>query len=429
MIAYNTLIVLLGTGLLGATSGLVGTFAVLRRRALTGDALAHAALPGLCVAFLVVGERSLPALLLGAFISGVLGVSVLAALARWTRIKEDAALGIVLSVFFGAGMVLSRIIQNQATGGSKAGLDSYILGKTAGMLAQDVYLVGGVGLGCLLLIALLYKELRLVAFDPAFARGGGWPVLLLDLLLMALMAVIVVVGLPAVGVVLMAALLILPPVTARLWTERLSPMLLLSAALGLAVGVIGTLLSAHFSKMPAGPIIVLVGTTFFLTSLLVAPRRGILARAIARGRFRRKLASQSFLRAALALAGDDNDPVALPLLQRQVRGPIRATAQRLARQGLLEVVDDEHYRLTEQGREQAVQATRQQRLWQFYLQEYPDVASASVDLDTETLALRVPAALLAELEAKLDAVSTSLAPAVHRLSAQGGVTVAQETHA
>ncbi len=202
MINYNTLIVLLGTGLLGANAGLVGCFAVLRRRALTGDALAHAALPGLCLAFLLVGQRSLPALLLGAFATGVLGVATVAALRRWTRIKEDAAIGIVLSVFFGAGITLSRLIQNRSTEGSKAGLDSYILGKTAGIIAQDVYLIAGVSLASLAVVLLLYKEFQLLVFDTGFASVQGWPVFGLDLLLMGLIALAVVFGLLPAALVL-----------------------------------------------------------------------------------------------------------------------------------------------------------------------------------------------------------------------------------
>src|SRR5262249_18710835 len=161
--------------LLGAGAGLLGSFAVLRRRALTGDALAHAALPGLCLAFLAVGERSLPAMLFGAFLTGVLGTAVISALTPWTRVKEEAAIGVVLSVFFGAGVVLERLIQNLSPAGSRAGLDSYILGKTAGMIAQDVYLIGGVALVCLGFVLLLYKEFRLICFDPGFARVQGWP--------------------------------------------------------------------------------------------------------------------------------------------------------------------------------------------------------------------------------------------------------------
>ena len=279
MLKYNTIVVLLGTGLLGASAGLVGTFAVLRRRSLTGDAIAHAVLPGLCLAFLVVGAKNLPALLFGALLTGILGVSIVAALRERTRIKEDAAIGIVLSVFFGAGAVLSRIIQSSTSTGSQAGLDSYILGKTAGILAEDVYFIGGVALLNLCLVLLLYKEFRLIAFDVEFARIGGWPTYTLDLLLMVLIAVTVVIGLPAVGVVMMTALLILPAAAARFWTERLDVMLTIAAVFGATAGIAGTAVSASYAiALPAGPSIVLAGAALFLASILFAPRRGVIAR-------------------------------------------------------------------------------------------------------------------------------------------------------
>lgn len=269
---YNTLIVLLGVGLLGAAAGPVGAFAVLRRRALVGDALAHASLPGLCLAFLIAGERSLIALLLGALASGLLGVAVLAWLAKYTRIKEDAAVGVVLSVFFGAGIALSRVVQNTSAAGSKAGLDSYILGKTAGLLLFDVALLAGLAVVCLLVLALLYKELQLLAFDRDFAGVQGWPVARLDLLLLGLIAVVVVTGLPAVGVVMVAALLILPAATARFWTHRLHRLLIISGGIGLLTGVVGTLLTAALPKAPAGPVIVLVGSALFVLSAAAGPR-------------------------------------------------------------------------------------------------------------------------------------------------------------
>jgi manganese/zinc/iron transport system permease protein len=292
MISYNTLVVLLGTGLLGLAAGLVGTFAVLRQRALVGDALAHAALPGLCLAFLVVGERSLPAMLLGALFTGVVGVLIIAVLVRWTRIKEDASIGIVLSVFFGAGIALSGFIQKQIASGNKAGLDSFIFGKTSGMLAEDVYLIGGLALMILVVTLLLYKEFRVTAFDPDFARGQGWPTLLLDLVLMGLIAVVVVAGLPAVGALLVSALLILPAAAARFWTDRLGVMLLLSALFGVAVSVSGTLVSAAHRIATTGPVIVLAGGILLLTSVLFGLKRGGIARFLELRRFRRELLLQ-----------------------------------------------------------------------------------------------------------------------------------------
>lgn len=284
--SYNTLVVLAGTCVLGAGAGLVGTFAVLRGRALLGDALAHAALPGVCLGFLIWGNRSLPVMLLGALGTGMAGVATVALLGRVPRVKPDAAIGMVLSVFFGAGVVLSRLIQSRHAGGSKAGLDSYILGKTAGMLLEDVYLILAVSAGALLLSVLLYKEFKLVIFDPAFAHVQGWPAGMLDVLLMAMVAVMVVLGLPAAGAVLVAALMILPAAAARFWTDRLTTTLAASSGLGLLMGAVGTLASAGWGHLPTGPMIVLAGTVLFAVSALVAPRKGLLARWMLRGRVR-----------------------------------------------------------------------------------------------------------------------------------------------
>ncbi|WP_161602265.1 metal ABC transporter permease [Tautonia marina] len=405
-LTYNTLIVLLGTGLLGANAGLVGSFAVLRRRSLTGDALAHAALPGLALAFLVVGQRNLPAMLAGALVSGLLGVAVISGLRSKTRVKEDAAIGIVLSVFFGAGVVLSRIVQNTPGVGSKAGLDSYILGKTAGIIRQDVFIIGGVSLVSLLLILLAYKEFKLTVFDPDFARVQGWPVLRLDLLLMGLIALAVVFGLPMVGVVLMAALLILPGAAARFWTDRLGPLLVLATVFGLSIGLIGTALSARYAGMPAGPIIVLVGAGVFLLSVLVAPKRGVLGRAVAAWRFRRSLDDRAMLRRLYDLVEPDLPSVrAINTAEELSRNGThrrrrRAILARLVRQGALRVERDSGgilMTLTDEGLRRARVVARDQRLWEQFLLHAPELAGTMADLSQETVEV-LPADLIAELE-------------------------------
>lgn len=410
MITYNTVIVLLGTGLLGASAGLVGSFAVLRRRALTGDALAHAALPGLCLAFLILQRRSLPGLLAGALATGVLGVATITALRRYTRVKEDAAIGIVLSVFFGAGIVLSRIVQNRSAVGSKAGLDSYILGKTAGIIAQDVLVIGSVATASLLVILLLYKEFKLVTFDPAFAGVQGWPVGWLDLAIMGLIAVTVVFGLPAVGVVLMAALLILPGAAARFWTDRLGRMLALSAAFGLTIGLVGTMLSARYAGLPAGPIIVLVGTAVLIVSVLFAPRRGLLARAVGEARFRRELDERDLLRIVFEIV-EPGFPENRPLnpgeiLQR--KGWSRRRLRRLLRSAVDEgtlrpVVDDRGatHVLTGVGIGRGASMARDRRLWSLYFTEYPEQAVATADLGRSSVTELLTPELVTELEAKL----------------------------
>jgi manganese/zinc/iron transport system permease protein len=421
---YNTLVVLTGISLLGLCSGLVGSFAVLRRRALMGDALAHAALPGVCLAFLILGQRHLPGMLLGGFLTGILGITLVSALRYWTRIKEDAAIGIVLSVFYGAGIALSSWIQSLPTIGSKAGLDSYFLGKTSGMLLEDIYLIGGVALLCLVMILLMYKEFKLVAFDPAFADVQGWPTFQLDLLLMAMIALTVIIGLPAVGVVLMAALLIIPAAAARFWTERLGAMLVLSAGFGLVTGALGTLVSAAQDDLPSGPVIVLVGTTIFLCSMLFAPRRGLIARVWGDYQYRRKIADQTVLRVLYETCEPDL-PQLLPVRVNEIlkkkgwrRNQIPAVINRLQKMGYVDRNSQEAgILLTNSGLNRSTEIILAHRMWELFLTEHAETACNFADLDSESLKERLPRELIDELESQLK--SDGLFPQMSQ-AGQGG---------
>ena len=407
LLRYNTLVVLGGVSILGAAAGLVGAFAVLQKRALTGDAVAHAALPGVCCAFLLWGQRNLTVMLLGALASGVLGIIIIAALRRFTRVREDAAIGVVLSVFPGLGFVLSRLIQNMTTGGSKAGLDSFILGKTAGMTLPDVQLISAAALLCLVVVLLFYKEFKVVTFDPDFARSLGWPVYWLDLLIMTLTAIAVVIGLPAVGIVMMAALLIMPGAAARFWTDRLGQMLGLAAAIGFATGLVGTAISATNSFLPAGPIIVLTGTGFFTISLLLGVRRGAIARLLIHWSFQRETGLRDLLRAmleAVEQAQFQRRQVARPeLLASKSWSP--RTVDRLAaaavRDGLLRRISDGVWELTTRGLDESLQVVRGRRLWSALLNEYPELATTEASLATSHVGEFVTPLVLQSLEATL----------------------------
>lgn len=278
-VPYNTAVVVLGAMLLGAAAGMIGAYAVLRRRALTGDALSHAALPGLCFAFLVVGERDFQALLLGAFVSGVCGIACMSALRRWTRIKEDAAIAIVLGVFYGLGIVLLEMITKRP-GGSRAGLGNFIMGKTAGMSREDLELISILAAATVLIVLLFYKEFKVVSFDAEFARVQGWPAAALDLFLQLLLLFAVVIGLPAVGVVLMAALLVIPAAAARFWTERLSFFLALAAIFGVTAGGMGAYVGSYVYDLPTGPAVILTAALLFFVSLLFGASKGVLTRRL-----------------------------------------------------------------------------------------------------------------------------------------------------
>ncbi|MCH2115914.1 MAG: metal ABC transporter permease [Pirellulales bacterium] len=395
--------VMIGTALLGGMAGVVGSFAVLRGRSLVGDMLAHAALPGVCLAFLILGSRNLLELSLGALISGLLAIGIVAMLVRWTRTKQDAAIGIVLSTFFGLGVVLLSVIQKPHIGGNKAGLDSYLFGEPANMLSSDLVFLAAVATVVLLVVAVFFKEFKLACFDADFAQSQGWPTLLLDMAMMSALAVVTIVGLPIVGVVLMAAMIILPASTARCWTNRLHIMLLLAAGFGVAAGVLGTRLGRG---LPAGATIVLTAAAFFVVSLLFAPQRGLLAKVIAELQLRKRIASEHLLRALYEL----NEPslpqrVPVPIQQIQESRHWRSLPKLLAAEvesGLIERTGG-NVLLTSLGMRRAVELTRAHRLWEMYLMQHAGIAADHVDRDADDVEHLLPAALLLELEQQLAA--------------------------
>ena len=284
---YTLRNVALGSAILGVVGGTLGAFAVLRRQGLLGDALAHATLPGVCAAFMLTGAKDPAILLLGAGLSAGLGGLAILAIVNGTRIKQDAALGIVLSVFFGAGIVLLTYIAGSGDAG-QSGLDRFIFGQAATIVREDVVTMGLLALAALVVTALFFKEFKLLSFDPAFAASLGFPVRTLNVLLTTLIVAAVVVGIQAVGVVLVAAMLITPAAAARQWTDRLSAMIFLSALFGAASGVSGAMISASGSNLPTGPLIVLFATGILLFSLLLGWRHGALWGLLAGRRNRRE---------------------------------------------------------------------------------------------------------------------------------------------
>lgn len=274
--SYNTIIVLLTAGLFGAVCGAVGVPVVLQRRGLTSDVIAHAALPGMAISFWVTRNKSVAVLLLGALLSGLLAVATLG-LFRRLRLATDSALALTLTTFFGAGIMLSQMVQNAVTDGSAAGLDGFLFGKAAGLVRTDLLVLIGLALVVAATLFALHKELRLNVFDPEFAALNGFAPRRTDALLTFLLGVIVVLGLPMVGLVLVAALTIIPALSARLVSNRYSTITGLAAGVGVLSAVVGVLLSDRFAKTPTGPATILVAALFFFAAAVFAPERGLLA--------------------------------------------------------------------------------------------------------------------------------------------------------
>lgn len=349
-----------GATLLGVVSGVLGSFAVLRRQSLLGDTLSHAALPGICLGFLIAGTRDLPSILAGALATSVLAALAMLALTRWSRLKTDAGLGISLSVFFALGVVLLTHIQGTGAAG-QGGLDSFLFGQAAAMLSSDLWIMAGLTGFSVLLVAALWKEFKLVAFDPVFAATLGLPVAVLEATLTAAIALAVVVGLQMVGVVLMAAMVIAPAVAARQWTKRLGPMVVLAAAFGMASGVAGALASAGARGLATGPLIVLAASAIVLVSILLAPGRGVLWAALRRRRDRRALDESQVLATLHALTTHHGDPDYLSeqgMIDTYHGLATRGTLARLRAGGWVRAVrhlphEGRHWELTPAGRERA----------------------------------------------------------------------------
>ena len=404
-LSFSAQNVVAGSVLLGAIGGTLGAFALLRRQSLLGDALAHAALPGVGLAFLLTLSKSPLVLLGGALVSGIVGALAVLGIARYSRIKEDAAIGIVLSVFFGFGIVLLTHIQ-KLPAGNQSGLDKFLFGQAAALMRKDIVLMAIVGTVVIATIALFWKELKLVTFDRGFAGSIGLPTGPLEIVLTAALVVTVVVGLQTVGVVLMIATLVTPAAAARQWTDRFGTMVVLSAGIGALAAAAGALASASVDALPTGPAIVLASSALLLVSLFLAPQRGLL-RAFGRERaLRRRIRAENLLKDLWLEAEREGKPGALvpvPILMGK-RGSRAAelahTARGLARRGFV-ARDGGDLDLTAAGRIEAERVVRKHRLWETYLAERLRLPADHLHRDAETMEHALSDETLEELDAKL----------------------------
>lgn len=401
--------VMAGSMLLGAGSGVLGCFAFLRKQALLGDALAHAALPGVCLAFLLFQSKHPAVLLLGAMFTGWLAIRTIDISVKETRIKEDTALAVTLSVFFAAGIVLLTRIQ-QTGAASQAGLDKFLFGQAAGMIQRDVLVLGGMAVVLLAVVALAFKEFKICAFDATYAGTLGLKVRLIEALMATLVVVAVCIGLQAVGVVLMAAMLVTPAAAARYWTDRLDRMICLAGLFGAVSGAIGTFISFLAPRMPTGPWMVSAVTGIFVISLVAAPRRGMLARLLLHGKNRRKTAEENILTTLYRL-GEQRDTLTADAPVRELAA-LRAMSELRAGRVLRRLEDrglvlpassagpsgNRTWRLTQAGVERAQRLIRLHRLWEIYLTERLHLPGDHVHGDAEDVEHLITPEIEAELE-------------------------------
>ena len=346
----------LGAALLGIVSGALGTYAVLRKQSLLGDAMSHAALPGIALAFLLTGSKQSFAFVLGAALAGWLGTLLIMAIVRTTRIKYDSALGLVLSVFFGFGLVLLTFLQRRPDA-SQAGLDRFLFGQAASILERDLLTMAALGGIALVIAAAFWKEFKLLSFDADFGGTLGFPMRALDVLVTGLLVVAIVIGLQTVGVVLMSAMVVAPAAAARQWTDRLGVMVVLAAALGALAGVTGAVVSSAAARMPTGPTIVVAASLLVAVSLLFAPNRGLVWGWARDRRARRRLRLDAVLADLHALAaqhgGLEHGHAAAVVSVMEGGKDVTGSLGELEARGWARRVGAEEWALTSAGRSEA----------------------------------------------------------------------------
>jgi manganese/zinc/iron transport system permease protein len=355
---YTLRLVAAGSAVLGATSGALGSFAYLRRQSLLGDAVSHAALPGIVLAFMLTGSKVPLVLMLGAGVAGWIATLGVQVIVRRSRVPYDSALGIVLAVFFGFGLVLLTLVQRRADT-AQAGLESFLFGQAASLLKRDVVAMAVLGAVALVLLILLWKEFKLLSFDSDFGASLGLPVRRLDGLLTFLLVVAIIIGLQTVGVVLMSAMIVAPGAAARQWSRRLAPMVLIAAAIGVVSGVSGSVISSSMPRMPTGPTIVLILSLIVVVSLFMAPRRGLLWRYFRIGNLRAAPDLDPVLMHLFALSHQHpGDPehghsVAVIRTMSPPDAKVDAALERLADRGLAQRTVDGGWAPTAVGRREA----------------------------------------------------------------------------
>ena len=346
---YTLRTITLGTAILGAVCGMLGSFAVLRKQSLLGDAISHAALPGIAIAFLITGTKDSNVLLLGALISGLIGTFWIRGIITKTHLKSDTALGLILSLFFGFGMLLLTFIQKQPNA-NQAGLDKYLFGQAATLLENDVWLMTIVTGICLLILLVFWKEFKILLFDADYTKTLGFNTKIIDILITSFIVLAIVLGLQTVGVVLMSAMLLAPAAAARQWTNSLATMVFLAAIFGAFSGVFGTAISASQNNLSTGPVIVIVAAVFVVFSFVFSPSRGLLFKQIRFIKNRRDLElhkTLAFMHGIAETHEDITHPHAIKILNN-FQGYTKSTLKKLVDKNYV-TLHGNLWSLTEEG--------------------------------------------------------------------------------
>jgi manganese/zinc/iron transport system permease protein len=360
--------VLVGVIMIGLVSGLIGTFAFLRKKTLIGDAISHAVFPGVCIGFLFAGTKDPIFLILGAIVTGWISVLFIDFLSNRTKLKEDTAIALVSTFFFGIGSVIYSFITSQ-NGGNESGLKVFLFGKAATMTTNDVQLFVGVSIVIILLVLIFQKHLLLLTFNKDFAQSIGVSVKLIELLLSSMLVITVSLGIQVVGVVLMSALLISPAAIARYWTNSMRKMQILASIMGVISGIVGVVVSSLYSNMPTGPWIVSVLFFFAILTFIFAPKKGWLSQRYVQRRNKAKINTENLLKLIYQLKESGKGQFKyMDLLEKREMDTLLVSKylKIFVKNDWLEVFGTT-YSLTDKGVEAGARVVRLHRLWELYL--------------------------------------------------------------
>lgn len=294
---YTFRTMLIGTTLIGAASGALGCFLYLRKQSLISDVIGHSAVGGVMLSFIIaagvlaINGRSMLVLTIGSIISSTLAVLVANWISKDSRIGIDAAMAICLSLFYGGGIVLMHLITKSNLSG-RGGIDKYMFGNASTLVESDLHTIAFFGGASCLVMIIFWKQFKVSTFDPVLAETMGFRARTLNPLLFTTATVAVVIGVKAVGLILIIAFAIMPAAAARQWTKRLSSMVVLATVIGAGAGALGSYISVNMGKVPTGPVVVIMLFIIFLASLMAAPERSVIRRAIVRRRKRRQFVAQ-----------------------------------------------------------------------------------------------------------------------------------------
>jgi manganese/zinc/iron transport system permease protein len=387
----NLLMVIAGTMLVGITAGVLGSFTLLQRKALIGDGVAHAILPGVILAYMLTGDKEPWVLFLGSFVAGWLSLWTMDQISRRTTLTPDTAVGVVLSVFFGLGVMLLGVVQGQETG-NQSGLDKFLFGQAASLLPRDVFFLSVVCIIVLGFVSLAFKELRVRTFDPQFAQSLGYDRPFFRYAETGLLVIVLTTGLQAVGVILMAAVLIIPAATARYWTDRFGPMLIYAAVFGAFAAFTGSLVSYTAPRMPTGPWMVITSAFVLFVSMLISPKYGLLSSYYKRRRQSRRIDEDHLIKVMWMMRERSPEQSGFTLAHIAEHRPtdplkLEETFDRLRKRGWIKAEEGRlhHWRLAKPGRDEARRLVRVHRLWETYLTQLLSIADDHVHEDADSM--------------------------------------------